>query len=656
MAAAKPNPLDMNNPLKPNSKMHRRSRSGCFTCRLRRKKCDEGKPMCKACRHLGLQCEYKRPMWWSNTEQRRQQKEVVKNIIRHTKLNEKTEKMMSLGGADTPPTLSHSVPTSDTYSDILDRTRAASVESPHSLSFDVVDHIHPPMMHYPGYAAALPPPNLFSPYDVDVKTERQTFVNDVPTRRDSSMSTFSTFQPPPFATFAPSGLMDAWPVTEEPEQVTPAEWELPVTTDVGYFDVHPPPPPPTTTTRQAVMIDIDEADRPLLDHFLNHVLRLIFPVFELNQPGMARDGLVLPALETNRCYLHVALSVAARHWKSLECDPSRSEELHNDFSRHQVAAVREVCGALERDTDHAAPLEATLAMIMFQCAVGRPDDALPAIAWHQHFQVVSDLVHRLDLCAIVDPQHQQQQSGPDAPSFNMALTSWIDILGATMHGRSPVFAHHYREKHLVGTSSGLCELMGCDDRIMYLISEMACLEGLKREGMDDISLCEHVRGLGLRVGETEPGPGAVDYPYSATGALRPRQLARNMTAIFRFAARIYLCSLIPGYHPSQANIVDLLTNLAETLEFIPGGPDGYDQCLVWPYLIAGSAAVEGSSFRRIFQNRLDRLGDEQIMSGSFGRMVRLLEEVWHENELAGGQVHVHWRDVMQQRGWDDLLI
>ncbi len=62
---------------------------GCFTCRLRRKKCDEAKPKCKACRHLGLDCEYKRPHWWSNNETRRKHKEFIKSIIKRTKTNEK---------------------------------------------------------------------------------------------------------------------------------------------------------------------------------------------------------------------------------------------------------------------------------------------------------------------------------------------------------------------------------------------------------------------------------------------------------------------------------------------------------------------------------------------------------------------------------------
>ena len=30
--------------------------------------------MCTACKHLGLVCEYKRPMWWSNNDARRQHK------------------------------------------------------------------------------------------------------------------------------------------------------------------------------------------------------------------------------------------------------------------------------------------------------------------------------------------------------------------------------------------------------------------------------------------------------------------------------------------------------------------------------------------------------------------------------------------------------
>ena len=69
---------------------------GCFTCRLRRKKCDEGHPACRACTNLCVKCEYKRPIWWGNPEQRRLQKERIKNKIKQTKMIEKNGTMQGM--------------------------------------------------------------------------------------------------------------------------------------------------------------------------------------------------------------------------------------------------------------------------------------------------------------------------------------------------------------------------------------------------------------------------------------------------------------------------------------------------------------------------------------------------------------------------------
>ncbi|KAI9756599.1 MAG: hypothetical protein M4579_003777 [Chaenotheca gracillima] len=651
------------------AKMHRRSRSGCFTCRLRRKKCDEAKPACKACKHLGLKCEYKRPMWWSNNEQRKQQKETIKNIIRHTKLSEKTAQMMPMG-ADTPPDLSHSLPTSDTYSDTLDRTRSVSVDSHFSLEYDfnapgphsVQDPFGPfnPSMHQPLFTPQFPPQ---SPYEVDVKTERQMFVNDVPTRRDSSISSFSTFQPPRPHTTLPSFTGDSvWSSHEEallhhPDDIrrhSMSGAEEPLDFNFFTFDhAHPsqvlsPSAASPPHQRQAV-IHVEECDRPLLDHFIDHVLRLIFPVLEVNQHGLARSEVILPALESNRCYLHCCLSISALHLKATQ--RLQSEQIDNDIMRHRYATISELCTALDRDTDHLQILEATLGMIFFQCSVGRPDDCLPDIPWHQHFQAAQSLVHKLELPrALIETDGTPGTHSP----FNMTLTSWIDILGATMLGRAPCFADTYREKHMANAGSGLSELMGCEDRVMYLISEISCLEALKLDGMDDMQLCGHISLLAQQIDLTEPGPGAIAPAVNVTtGVLHPRQLGQNMTAMFRLAARIYLCSLVPGFSREQASITELVSKLAACLEYIPGGAEGFDRSLVWPLLIGGAVATPSSPFRSIFQSRIELLG-EHADFGSFGRMRRLLLEVWRQADERGE--NVPWRDVMRQNGWDVLLI
>lgn len=42
-------------------KKHKRTRSGCFTCRSRRIKCDEGRPICERCRKGSRDCVYPSP-------------------------------------------------------------------------------------------------------------------------------------------------------------------------------------------------------------------------------------------------------------------------------------------------------------------------------------------------------------------------------------------------------------------------------------------------------------------------------------------------------------------------------------------------------------------------------------------------------------------
>ncbi|KAJ4300908.1 DNA-binding transcriptional regulator ume6 [Kalmusia sp. IMI 367209] len=631
------------------TKMHRRSRTGCFTCRLRRKKCDEAKPSCRACKHLGLKCEYKRPMWWGSADSRKQQKEHIKNIIKRTKLQEKNAQGVAMS-ATTPPGLCHSLPTSDTYSDGIGCTRAPSVDSQISLDYNfnavstpgLYDSIAmPPPMFAPSFHHA----GQFAPYEVDIKTESQLFIDDIPTRRDSTISTFSTYQTPP-VTGHPFPT-ENWIQQDYFESRRESYAEEPL--DFQVFDFHHGSFSPSHQS----MIQVDECDQYLLNHFIENVLRLIFPILEVNQHGSAGSDVILPALASNKTYLHCCLSIAAWHLKATE--RIQGEQIDQDIIRHRYATIKELCDAFKRDTEHAQILEATLGMIFFECSVGRADDNVQDVPWHQHFVAATQLAQRLDLPAHLVALNGQPHS---QPPFNMTLTSWIDILGATMLGRTPVFADTYREKLIADSPSGLAELMGCDDRIMYLISEIACLEALKLDKMDEVQLCAHIHLLGDQISLSEPPPGTVKNPYSSTGAIRPKQLSSNLTAVFRLAARIYLCSLVPDFDRTQASIANLVNALSDSMEYVPAGPDGFDSSLVWPLLIAGSVSLPNSPFRKMFTERANRLGEASNF-GSFGRIKELLKDVWRINDDAlanGDKQSVHWRDTMRQKSWDFLLI
>jgi len=590
-------------------------------------------------------------MWWSNNEARRNHKDDIKTIIKRKKLSEKASHTTIQTSVGSPPGLSHSLPTSATFSEGLDRTRSASIDS-----FSFNNFGSPSTTDYSAFTPQLHPDFMFgafSPYEVDIKTERQMFVNDVPTLRESTTSTFSTYHtPPPPGTVLPSFPLEGeWTEKVYSER---RESHTEETLDVNFFDfAHGP----SMTSRQ-VAVELDEGDQRLLAHFIQHVLPTIFPILESNQHGSVGSDLILPALESNKCYLHCCLSIAAQHFKASMGLPS--EDIDGDIMRHRYATISSLCAALNEDKNHQQILEAALGLIFFQCCVGRFDDSLPDIPWHQHFQAAISLVQKLDLPRLVsDPAEPLAQT-----PFNMTLTSWIDILGATMSGRAPTFAHTYREKHLsTAPSLGLRELMGCEDRVMYLISEIACLENLKRDGMDDMTLCQHVRVLGDQIGLTEIGESSPKIPFNANGTLSPKQLSKNMTAAFRLAARIYLCSLVPGFNPNQASCVALVDKLTTVLQHIPSGPNGFDRSLVWVYLVGGSVSAAGSPFRAFLDDRVLQLGDLANF-GSFGRVASLLREVWARSEQTAGSPgspaeaspYIHWRDVMQMKGWDFLLI
>lgn len=528
------------------------------------------------------------------------------------------------------------------------------------------DGLDPFASHLPTPALTHPPYGQFPPYEVDVKTERQLFVNDVPTRVDTSFSSFNTFAPPQLHATLPH-----FPGNEWIPEISAAQPAL---------SMSETPSNPQSFSLMQMNIPVEDCDRPLLNHFVDNVLRLNFPIPEVHQRGHERFQGVLHSLEANKSYLHCCLSVAAIHLKSTI--GIEGEEIDHDILRHRFEAVSQLCQSLNQDTEHEKILEATLAMIFFHCSVGGPDDYLPDIAWNDHFVAATSLINKMDL-----PNALIQCNTPFMqPPFNMTLASWIDILGATMLGKSPQFAHTYRAKHLSGTSSGLRDLMGCDDRVMYLISEIACLESLRSEGLvDDMAICSHVSALGQQLEFTEPLDQTLENPYNPmNGAIRPDQLTKNITTIFRIAARIYLCSLVPGFDPNQASNLNLVEAVCEALQYIPGGPDGYDRSLVWPLLITGAFSISTSSFRRVLNDRVIAMGDAADF-GSFGRVYRLLQEVWR---LADDPVtpvsattpsdkrstsstspplgtppmrelkkqSVHWRDVMLRNGWKYLLI
>lgn len=68
-----------------------RSTKGCWTCRLRKKKCDEGKPVCLTCNNLAVTC-YRygpKPEWMDGKRREKDMAETIRRVVKETTAEKK---------------------------------------------------------------------------------------------------------------------------------------------------------------------------------------------------------------------------------------------------------------------------------------------------------------------------------------------------------------------------------------------------------------------------------------------------------------------------------------------------------------------------------------------------------------------------------------
>ncbi|KAF5657283.1 transcriptional regulatory pro-1 [Fusarium heterosporum] len=568
-------------------KTYRRSRNGCYTCRRRRKKCDEATPTCADCKRMGLTCEYKKPMYWSHetNKGRTDSRKFVEHKIRSGKPFRIIQN--SIASSSNP---TRSFPTSATSTHPRSRTRLLAVRPQPRTAVDLPRSPSDRVFRRGAPAHPESMLNNNSPFEIDTKAHRRGYVNNVPTARQADDSASASHRAPlPADTLASNGPLD----TERADRTLPKCKEaLPeryLDCDLSNLSYRVPGEP------VQFRINLDEIDQYLPGYFIQSVLPTIFPTFESNQDSSIDHGSSLQVSEPSSAYRHYCLSVAAQHLKS--CFNISSDKIDNSIVRHRYATFRDLRKAIEKDENHQQILEVILALILFQSVVGRYDDGEQDISWHHHFDAAVSLMQKLEHLSIVTGLTGAPMKCP----VTMSLFYWIDILGASTKGRPPVFAHKYREKYLsqLSSSLGLWELMGCDDRVMYLVSEIACLEALKKDGMDDFALCQHVYSLGEQIDLTEmreQNPRGVVNP---SGEFSPEDLVNDITTAFRIVARIYVYSLVPGFDPRQPSCMALVEKLTAVLLRIPSGPDGYDRSLPWVYLVGGSNAFDRNTSKSI---------------------------------------------------------
>ncbi|KAF4967114.1 hypothetical protein FSARC_5275 [Fusarium sarcochroum] len=403
----------------------------------------------------------------------------------------------------------------------------------------------------------------------------------------------------------------------------------------------------------SIHMELDRNDERLWNHFIQVVLPAIPPILNPSQQFSVASNPAHSILSSNRAYLHCCLMVSAQHLKWHTGSPI--ETLDNEIMKHRCTIARTLCEDIKDNEKHGDVFEATVGLVYFQSMAGQYDDGLPDVPWHQHFEAAGRLLQNFDLFGTIGGPTKDSMRIP----YSLCLYSWIDILGATMKGHRPSLAHLYNEKLLShrDSSLGLHELMGCDDRVMYLISEIACLDYLKHGGMADVNVRRLVFELDERIMLTDTG-GSVDDMGGHSGLSRV-QLCNSITNAYRIAARILLRSLSPDFDPRLTESRELIGQLQEALGRLLLGAKGVDNRLNWVYFVGGLASAPDSTLRPFMKDRIAQFGCSN-MFGGMRHVIALLHEVWALNDhlWSGGDLGLrfHWRDVMESKGWNFLFM
>ncbi|KAH8987117.1 fungal-specific transcription factor domain-containing protein [Lactarius hatsudake] len=658
----------------PKAKGAVRAKSGCYTCRIRRKKCDERpnpEGRCETCIRLRLQClgfGQKRPDWLKENNNVTMFREKIKDFLAaqgmikgHSGSGTRTsdqEGMLVLvtehGRSDT------SSPHSPALSIDSSEDRRHSGHNISSLRHDP---------HYPSISLAA----QHSHPGYSSQQQRMSFSS----ARESSPLNLPRL---------PSAYHALPDMSADSREGMNSELILPFSPPPTSSNILPPPPTSLVSpmSHQNIAPFMSSHQSGLVRHYLDHVLRRQYLLADTSIAEF-----IIRTVQENPAVRDAVCLLASLHRESLRHGPNHfpvaaaaamtdALVLQNDASTDYSKTYKRICTNLR--TSAAAGYtegEAMAGLFVVSAFLFRGGRG----AWQEFLSVAADWVWNV-LHAGGEPAETIMRCS-DSQQFIIKTTFWFDILASTTRLQTPRFLSIYRElwssRRGAYIESGgarqlsMMSVMGCENSTALAIAEISALACWKethaRQGT--LSVPELVdRG---RTIESE----CLVHP-SPTPAHPSLSGKRRLTAdIFRATARVYLHSVLSGEYPGCPEIRDGVQDTIECLRRVPAGGHGPQQQQQQQESVGQQSNVSRSVLRSVVfgiclcgcltddyterQFLLRRLDEEQAEGvGNCAEARSVMEQVWNRRASVsaggGGGSSLSWRDAMQQFGGESLLL
>ncbi|KAH8100966.1 fungal-specific transcription factor domain-containing protein [Cristinia sonorae] len=611
-----------------------RAKSGCYTCRIRRKKCDEqpnAEGACQTCVRLRLQClgfGAKRPDWMRENNSVTELREKIKTFL--------ASQGMIKGHSGSGPRSNDGEPQVLILVDNL-HSNPSSPPTPTLSAGSNGDHRQMTSYVRDGshYQPTLPPP------------DQQQYHPPPPPRLNGTSSSYpntriaSSHQPQYVSSYGPHYHYSY-----------PAEEDI-VTSDVAY----------SLVTAQQMPVDIPmipTEQRRFVDHYLRNVLPIQYILASKTiTSSMLRLIQAYPTAREAACLL------SALHIRSLRLpEDSLNQAVESTYRRLELSLVN-VDRTDYTEGDAMAGLH-VVSTFLFSGGRGRWDLFL-------------DIAVKFVSSVLNNPKYYGPEDVlkhcSETTRFIIKTTMWFDVLASVTTQQVPRFLSVYRQ--LFGRSGAyigegatspeisMLPVMGCENHIVLAIAEisdLACWKATRSRQMS-LSVPQLVeRGREIEKTYLSPddslyGPSsASSHPVSVDMEILQRRRLTN--EIFRASARVYLHTVLSGENPACPEIVRGVADTIHALKQVPTDSPRIHRdvirSVVFGICICG-CLTDDRGQRNFLLKMLQSQQQESV--GNVAEVQRLMETVWERRarNQNGGQT-VNWRDVMRESTKELLLL
>ncbi|KAH8100968.1 fungal-specific transcription factor domain-containing protein [Cristinia sonorae] len=616
-------------------------KGGCWTCRVRRKKCDEEREgdSCKTCLRLRIKClgwGPKRPEWMRDKDKVAEYKASIKEqLTRAGLIRGQPRTVYQMPSKNIVPSQSGLYP-----------TVGGSTSSRRSYDIDLeyrsayASHSNSPM-HASGVVPVLPSnaphdtPSIPSYFD--------------PTPNDSMLYHSPMLpmvgSPDPLSYDMLGGDLSSI------GSLTPSTPSVP----------NSPPMPDSSPSHDEYILYYFNHVRPLQFVFAgNSVTNLLYSMLYAEPRGVLSSALcALASLHSARLRIAQGLDTVQQH---------SIPKYFYDQAAYQMMNKKTMNGQYSEQDAIAAAYLVSFSIL-----------SSGSTNWTPMLEVACDWLSQTGIHEDQNPKLTLMNMSHSG-RFAAQATMWIDIMSSVTFLRTPRFISLYRRLFKSGAgfwaSTGesfecrMDSLTGCPDEALLAIAEIAALAHWKSTEIRNgcLSIRELVRRADLiqrdlkTYLDCEKPPGQIKdsiLPSLVSGdapdLTAPTDEVRLLIAkIHRENALLYLHTVLNDAHPGVSDITGSIAILSDLFQRLP--VTDFDRSIIFPLCLTASMTDE-PVLREHLMHRCATHNDDYV--GNMYQARTLIGAVWNRRHqvlsMTRRAMPVEWRECLRER-WSNLLL